>query len=87
MFAGHTDLVRTVKYDGRRIVSGSYDGRISCWYVDTDEPGFAIRHPNASKVFRVQFDATMILACFQDGTVATFDFGSGLSIAPLLGKV
>ena len=59
VLAGHSGLVRCVRFDLTRIVSGSYDNTIRVWDFDTGDPLF-VRNPHPRT--RTYMHATQALA-------------------------
>jgi WD40 repeat protein len=88
---GHTDLVRSIKATagltlegkykiGSKIISGSYDGSIIVWKVDT-EGNWVRSHTydcteNMAKVFRVQFNARYLIFSGIASYILGWDFAS-----------
>jgi WD40 repeat protein len=70
---GHTDLVRTVEFNRRWIVSGSYDGTIRLWDIRAKRAFSELRN-HTGRVFKLQFDHSTIASCSQDGRIAIYDF-------------
>ncbi|KAI9230027.1 MAG: WD40-repeat-containing domain protein [Piptocephalis tieghemiana] len=78
---GHASLVRTLAWDGLdRIVSGSYDETVKVWDLrgSSSSPTFTLKGPPGlnGRVFKVQFDATRIISCFQGGSILSWDIVS-----------
>lgn len=79
---GHDELVRCIRFDDKRIVSGAYDGKIKVWDLK------AAKNPRASadalclrtlvehsgRVFRLQFDEFQIVSSSHDDTILIWDF-------------
>ena len=79
---GHDELVRCIRFDSKRIVSGAYDGKIKIW----DHPAALDPRAQASslclhtltehtgRVFRLQFDDFQIVSSSHDDTILCFNF-------------
>lgn len=79
---GHDELVRCIRFDSKRIVSGAYDGKIKVWdleaALDPRSPAGTlclrtlIEH--TGRVFRLQFDDFQIVSSSHDDTILIWDF-------------
>ncbi|KAH8930057.1 WD40 repeat-like protein [Atractiella rhizophila] len=78
---GHTDLVRTLQFDDRWIVSGSYDETIKIWDRKTRKLLVNIVHAHAHRIFRIQYDITKIVSCSQDQKIYIWDFGHNADVS------
>ena len=79
---GHEELVRCIRFDGKRIVSGAYDGKIKVWDLiaakDPRAPSgtLCVRTlvEHSGRVFRLQFDEFQIVSSSHDDTILIWDF-------------
>jgi hypothetical protein len=79
---GHEELVRCIRFDGKRIVSGAYDGKIKVWDLKIAMDPRAsssticiktlVQH--SGRVFRLQFDEFQIVSSSHDDTILIWDF-------------
>ena len=83
---GHEELVRCIRFDSKRIVSGAYDGKIKVWDL---QAALNLRSPSGTlcirtlvehsgRVFRLQFDEFQIVSSSHDDTILIWDFLNGL---------
>lgn len=70
----HTDLVRTLQFNSRVIVSGSYDSHIKVFDFQSGKLIVELNGGHTSKVFKIQFDNTQIVSCSQDQKVIIWNF-------------
>ena len=88
---GHEELVRCIRFDSKRIVSGAYDGKVKVWdlaaALDPRAPAgtLCLRTlvEHSGRVFRLQFDEFQIVSSSHDDTILIWDF---LSENPANGK-
>ncbi|RKP11803.1 WD40-repeat-containing domain protein [Piptocephalis cylindrospora] len=78
---GHESLVRTLAWDGLdRIVSGSYDQTVKVWDLrgSSSAPTFTLNglRGHYGRIFKVQFDATRIVSCYQGGSILSWSIPS-----------
>lgn len=79
---GHEELVRCIRFDNKRIVSGAYDGKIKVWdlqaALDPRTPSglLCLRTlvEHTGRVFRLQFDEFQIVSSSHDDTILIWDF-------------
>lgn len=82
---GHEELVRCIRFDDKRIVSGAYDGKIKIWDLQAALDPRKKHEPSSSfclktlvehtgRVFRLQFDQFQIVSSSHDDTIVIFDF-------------
>lgn len=79
---GHDELVRCIRFDDKRIVSGAYDGKIKVWDLKAAKDPRApagtlclrtlVEH--SGRVFRLQFDEFQIVSSSHDDTILIWDF-------------
>ena len=79
---GHEELVRCIRFDDNRIVSGAYDGKIKVWDLNAAKDPRApsgtlcvrtlVEH--SGRVFRLQFDEFQIVSSSHDDTILIWDF-------------
>lgn len=69
--------MRCVRFDGNRIVSGSYDKTIRVWDFSTGAP-LCVLDGHTNRVFRVQFDSRKIISSSQDDDIRIWDFEAHL---------
>ena len=74
---GHEDLVRTLQFDGTRIISGSYDESIKIWDLKTGQMLLNLKG-HTSRVFKLQFNDARLVSCSNDQHVIVWDFTHGL---------
>lgn len=83
MLEGHEELVRCIRFDSKRIVSGAYDGKIKVWdlaaALDPRAPAgtLCLRtlvQEHSGRVFRLQFDDFQIVSSSHDDTILIWDF-------------
>jgi WD40 repeat protein/serine/threonine protein kinase len=83
----HEQEVRDVAFspDGKRLVSGSFDGTVRVW--DTATQKDLHRLPAGSRVFGVAFhpDGRQVAAASEDGLVRVWDLGAAPELAVLRG--
>ncbi len=68
--------------DGRRVVTGSLDGRVRVWQLAQDglsyaETNFSARHTKAVRKVSFSHDGRLILSSSEDGTARIWDATSG----------
>ena len=86
---GHEELVRCIRFDNKRIVSGAYDGKVKVWdlaaALDPRSPAgtLCLRTlvEHSGRVFRLQFDEFQIVSSSHDDTILIWDF---LTVKPPL---
>lgn len=61
----HSDLVRTLQFNSKIIISGSYDSSIRVWDFVTGTLILDLKG-HTSRVFKIMFDETKIVSCSQD---------------------
>ncbi|CAB1325313.1 unnamed protein product [Coregonus sp. 'balchen'] len=79
---GHEELVRCIRFDNKRIVSGAYDGKIKVWdlqaALDPRAPASTLclrtLVEHSGRVFRLQFDEFQIISSSHDDTILIWDF-------------
>eukprot|EP00051_Salpingoeca_urceolata_P000825 m.36420 g.36420 ORF g.36420 m.36420 type:complete len:111 (-) comp11014_c0_seq2:446-778(-) len=71
--AGHTELVRCVRFNKEFIVSGSYDNKVRVWDFQTGDHLYQLEG-HSNRVFRVQFDSFKIISSSQDDHIRIWDF-------------
>uniref|UniRef100_A0A8C4T253 F-box and WD repeat domain containing 11a n=1 Tax=Erpetoichthys calabaricus TaxID=27687 RepID=A0A8C4T253_ERPCA len=84
---GHEELVRCIRFDNKRIVSGAYDGKIKVWdlqaALDPRAPASTLclrtLVEHSGRVFRLQFDEFQIISSSHDDTILIWDF---LNVSP-----
>lgn len=82
---GHEELVRCIRFDSKRIVSGAYDGKIKVWDLNaaldprSHESTLCLKTLNehTGRVFRLQFDEFQIVSSSHDDTILIWDFLGG----------
>ena len=85
---GHEELVRCIRFDNKRIVSGAYDGKIKVWDLEaaldprTAAGSLCIKTlmEHTGRVFRLQFDEFQIVSSSHDDTILIWDFLNCASI-------
>ena len=84
---GHEELVRCIRFDSKRIVSGAYDGKIKVWDLQaalnfrslTGTLCIRTLVEHTGRVFRLQFDEFQIVSSSHDDTILIWDFLNGMS--------
>ncbi|CAF1679581.1 unnamed protein product, partial [Adineta ricciae] len=79
---GHDELVRCIRFDSKRIVSGAYDGKIKIWDLQAaldprSQPSSLCMKTlteHTGRVFRLQFDEFQIVSSSHDDTILCFNF-------------
>lgn len=79
---GHDELVRCIRFDNKRIVSGAYDGKIKIWDLkaaleqrsSTSSLCIQTLTEHTGRVFRLQFDDFQIVSSSHDDTIIVWDF-------------
>jgi WD40 repeat protein len=82
---GHEELVRCIRFDNKRIVSGAYDGKIKVWDLnaaldpESNESSLCLKTlcEHTGRVFRLQFDEFQIVSSSHDDTILIWDFLGG----------
>lgn len=82
MLEGHDELVRCIRFDNKRIISGAYDGKIKVWDLEaaldpkTKENTLCVKTlvEHTGRVFRLQFDQFQIVSSSHDDTILIWDF-------------
>merc|ERR1712020_427393 len=83
---GHDELVRCIRFDDKRIISGSYDGIIKVWDMElaldpqskSSQVCLNTFAGHTGRVFRLQFDEFQIVSSSHDDTILIWDFLNGL---------
>jgi len=86
---GHTGAVRSVALtsDGRRVVSGSSDGSVRLWEIESAIERAVLRgHEGAVNGVAVSSDGLRIVSASQDKTVRIWDTGTGTQVGILRGS-
>jgi WD40 repeat protein len=87
-FAGHKDFVKSCAFspDGRRIVSGSFDGMIKIWNAETGEEIHTLRgHKTSVNAVIVTPDGKHFVSGSSDYNLKVWDMESGQEIRTLEG--
>ncbi|KRZ83041.1 F-box/WD repeat-containing protein 1A [Trichinella sp. T8] len=79
---GHEELVRCIRFDNKRIVSGAYDGKIKIWDLQaalnpcSSSTSLCLKTlvEHTGRVFRLQFDEFQIVSSSHDDTILVWDF-------------
>lgn len=82
---GHDELVRCIRFDNKRIVSGAYDGKIKVWDLnaaldpESNESSLCLKTlcEHTGRVFRLQFDEFQIVSSSHDDSILIWDFLGG----------
>jgi WD40 repeat protein len=74
---GHTDLVRTLQFNPKFIVSGGYDEHVNLWDTNSAKLIHSF-HMHRQRVYKVEFNDTMIVSCSQDQNIVIYDFSAGV---------
>ncbi|CAF5055266.1 unnamed protein product, partial [Rotaria sp. Silwood1] len=77
---GHEELVRCIRFDSKRIISGAYDGKIKIWDLQaaldprsqTSLLCLKTLNEHTGRVFRLQFDEFQIISSSHDDTILCF---------------
>lgn len=85
---GHQAAVRCVCFDGKLVVSGSYDFKIRVWNPFATEPGKACLHVlegHTNRVYSLLFDGKRIVSGSLDTNILVWDAETGRLVHTLTG--
>ena len=83
-YNSYTILFNSVKYDGRRVVSGAYDFLVKVWDPETEQCIHTLQgHTN--RVYSLQFDGVYIVSGSLDTSIRVWHVETGQCLHTLIG--
>ncbi|KYQ93601.1 F-box/WD-repeat protein [Tieghemostelium lacteum] len=86
---GHTDWITCLQFDGRILVTGSWDSSLKVWNIDTGDcmilSGLETDSGHSSGITCVQFKGNKLISGSSDSTLRIWDLSTGECIHVLQG--